>query len=64
VSTSTVDTWWAVKIWTENLIKVLTGFLPLTYVPPVIQNKTHVLNLKWLKTQVSIEYLTLKLILI
>jgi hypothetical protein len=59
VSTSTVDTWRNIKIWTENLTEVPNGFLPLIQVPPMIQNKTEVLNLKTRKTQVPIEYLTL-----
>jgi hypothetical protein len=57
MSTSAVDTWRAVKIWTENLTEVLNRFLPLTQVPLIIQMKTHVLNLKTLKTQVPIKYL-------
>jgi hypothetical protein len=59
VSTSTVDTWRDVKIRTENLTEVPNGFLPLIQVPPMIQNKTEVLNLKSRKTQVPIGYLTL-----
>jgi hypothetical protein len=59
VSTSAVDTWRDVKIQTENLTEVLNGFLPLIQVPPMIQNKTDVLNLKSRKTQVPIGYLTL-----
>jgi len=55
-----VDTWRAVKIWTENLTDVRNGFLPLIHVPPMIQNKTEVLNLKTRKTQVSMGYLALK----
>jgi hypothetical protein len=43
---------------TKNLTKVLTEFLPLTQIPPIIQNKTYVLNLKLLKIQVLIGYLT------
>jgi hypothetical protein len=39
-----------VKIWTENLTKIPTKFLPLTQVLPMIQNKIQLLNLKWLKT--------------
>jgi hypothetical protein len=35
-------------------------FLSLIQVPPMIQNKTEVLNLKSRKTQVPIGYLTLK----
>jgi hypothetical protein len=46
-----------VKIWTKNLIDVSNRFLPLIQVPPVIQNKIEVLNLKTLKTQVPIKYL-------
>jgi hypothetical protein len=59
VSTSAADTWRDVKIRTENLTEVPNGFLPLIQVPPMIQNKTEVLNLKSLKTQVPIGYLTL-----
>jgi hypothetical protein len=58
VSTSTVDTWRDVKIWTKNLTEIPNEFLPLIQVPPMIQNKTEVLNLKTCKTQVSIGYLT------
>jgi hypothetical protein len=43
----------------ENLTEVENGFLLLTQVPPMIQIKTQVLNLKTLKTQVPMEYLTL-----
>jgi hypothetical protein len=60
VSTSAVDTWRDVKIRMENLTEVPNGFLPLIQVPPMIQNKTKVLNLKSRKTQVPIGYLTLK----
>jgi len=60
VSTSAVDTWRDVKIQTENLTEVPNEFLPLIQVPPMIQNKTEVLNLKSRKTQVPIGYLTLK----
>jgi len=59
VSTSAVDTWRDVKIQTENLTEVPNEFLPLIHVPPMIQNKTEVLNLKSRKTQVPIGYLTL-----
>jgi hypothetical protein len=59
VSTSAVDTWRAVKIRTKNLTEVPNGFLPLIQVPPMIQNKTEILNLKSRKTQVPIGYLTL-----
>jgi hypothetical protein len=50
MSTSAVDTWRSVKIWTENLIEVPNEFLLLIQVPPMIQNKTEVLNLKTRKT--------------
>jgi len=60
VSTSAVDTWRAVKIRTENLTEVPNGFLPLIQVPPMIQNKTEVLNLKTRKTQVPMGYLSKK----
>jgi hypothetical protein len=59
VSTSAVDTWRPVKIRTENLTEVPNGFLPLIQVPPMIQNKTEVLNLKTRKTQVPMGYLSL-----
>jgi hypothetical protein len=59
VSTAEVDTWRDVKIQTENLTEVSNGFLPLIQVPPMIQNKTEVLNLKSCKTEVPIGYLTL-----
>jgi hypothetical protein len=59
VSTSAVDTWRDVKIQTENLTEVPNRFLLLIQVPPMIQNKTEVLNLKSRKTQVPIGYLTL-----
>jgi hypothetical protein len=58
VSTSAVDTWRDVKIRTENITEVPNEFLPLIKVPPMIQNKTEVLNLKSRKTQVPIGYLT------
>jgi hypothetical protein len=61
MSTSAVDTWRAVKIWTKNLIKVPNEFLSLIQIPSMIQNKTEVLNLKMLKIQVPIRYLTLKI---
>jgi hypothetical protein len=59
MSTSAVDMWQTVKIWTKNVIEVLNRFLPLTKASPMKQMKTQVLNLKRLKTQVSIGYLTL-----
>jgi hypothetical protein len=59
MSTLAVDTWRDVKIRTENLTEVPNEFLPLIQVPPMIQNKTGVLNLKSRKTQVPIGYLTL-----
>jgi hypothetical protein len=55
--------WRAVKIRTENLTEVPNGFLPLIQVPPMIPNKTEVLNLKTRKTQVPMGYLTQKYIL-
>jgi len=58
MSTSAVDTWRVVKIWTENLTEVPNGFLLLIQVSLMIQNKTEVLNLKTHKTQVLIGYLT------
>jgi hypothetical protein len=61
VSTSAVDTWRDVKSRTENLTEVPNVFLSLIQVPPMIQNKAEVLNLKSRKTQVPIGYLTLKL---
>jgi hypothetical protein len=55
MSTSAVDTWRVVKIWTENLTEVPNGFLLLIQVSLMIQNKTEVLNLKthlnWHKLQ-------------
>jgi hypothetical protein len=59
VSTSAVDTWRDVKNRTENLTEVPNVFLSLIQVPPMIQNKTEVLNLKSRKTQIPIGYLTL-----
>jgi hypothetical protein len=59
VSTSIVDTWQTVYFRTKNLTKVPNGFLPLTQVSLIIQMKTQVLNLKTLKTQVQMRYLTL-----
>jgi hypothetical protein len=44
----------------ENLIEVLKKFLPLIHVPPIIQNKIEILNLTALKTQIPINYLTLR----
>jgi len=58
VSTSAVDTWRDVKIRTKNLTEVPNEFLLLIQVPPMIQNKTEILNLKSRKTQVPIRYLT------
>jgi hypothetical protein len=43
-------TWPNVNFRTENLTEILNGFLPQTQVPPMIQIKTQVLNLKKLKT--------------
>jgi hypothetical protein len=54
VSTLTVDTWQTINFRTENLTEVLNEFLLLTQLPPMIQIKTQVLNLKMLKTQVPI----------
>jgi hypothetical protein len=59
VSTSTVDMWRAINIWTENVTEVPNGFLLLTQVPPMKQMKTQILNLKKLKTHIAIEYLIL-----
>jgi hypothetical protein len=44
----------------KNLTDVTNEFLPLIQVPPMIQNKTEVLNFKKLKTQVPMGYLTQK----
>jgi hypothetical protein len=44
----------------ENLIEVPNEFLLLIQVPLMIQNKTGILNLKTLKTQVPIDYLKKK----
>jgi hypothetical protein len=63
VSTSAVDRWRDIKIRTENLTEVPNGFLPLIQVPPMIQNKTEVLNLKSRKTHVPIGYLTLNFLI-
>jgi hypothetical protein len=52
MSTLAVNTWWAVKIWMENVTQVLNEFLPLT----------QILNLKKPKINVPIGYLTLKII--
>jgi hypothetical protein len=59
MSTSTVNTWRTVKIWTKNLTEVVNEFLPLTQIPPIMQIKTQILNLKTLTTQVPKKYLTL-----
>jgi hypothetical protein len=59
MSTSAVDTWQAIKIWTKNLTEVPNEFLLLIQVLPMIQNKTEVLNLKALKILVPIRYLTI-----
>jgi hypothetical protein len=58
MSTSVVDKWQGVKIWTKNLIEVPNAFLLLIQVPPIIQNKIDVLNLKTRKSQVPMDYLT------
>jgi hypothetical protein len=50
--------WQDVKIRTKNLTEVPNEFLLLIQVPPMIQNKTEILNLKSRKTQVPIRYLT------
>jgi hypothetical protein len=44
---------------TKNLTEVPKGFLPLIQVPLKIQMKTQILNLKTLKIQVPMRYLTL-----
>jgi hypothetical protein len=59
VSTSAVDTWQTINFRTENLIEIPNEFLSSTQIPRMIQMRTHVLNLKTLKTQVSMGYLTL-----
>jgi hypothetical protein len=64
VSNLAVNTRRDVNFRTENLIEILNGFLPLTQVPPMIQIKNQVLNLKMLKIQVPIGYLTLIIIII
>jgi hypothetical protein len=56
VSALTVDTWQHVNFMTKNLTEVPNEFLPLTQVPPMIQMKIQVLNLKTLKTQALIGY--------
>jgi uncharacterized protein (DUF362 family) len=53
-----IYTWQVVKIWTKNLTEVPIEFLPITQVPPMIQMKTQVLNLKTLKTHILMKYLT------
>jgi hypothetical protein len=63
VSTAEVDTWRNVKIQTENLTEIQNRFLTLIQVPPMIQNKTEVLNLKSRKTRVPIGYLTLNFLI-
>jgi uncharacterized protein (DUF362 family) len=60
MSTLAVDTWRTVNFLMKNLIEVPMWFLPLTLGTLIKQMKTHVLNLKKLKTHVLIEYLTLK----
>jgi len=50
--------WQTVNFRMENLIEVPNRFLPLTLVPLMIQMKTQALNLKTLKTQVPMRYLT------
>jgi hypothetical protein len=45
----------------KNLPEVPNEFLPLTQVSLIIQMKTQVLNLKTLKTQVQMRYLTLQI---
>jgi len=62
VSTSAVNMWHALNIWTENVTEVSNEFLPLTQVPPMKQMKIYVLNLKNHKSHVPIGSLTLKLI--
>jgi hypothetical protein len=49
MSTSEVDTWRTVQIWTKNLTEIPNEFLPLIQIPRMIQNKTKELNLKTLK---------------
>jgi hypothetical protein len=46
VSTSTVDTWQTVNFKTEKVSEVSNEFLPLILIPPLIEMKTLVLNLK------------------
>jgi hypothetical protein len=48
----------------KNLTEVSNDFLSLIQVSSIIQNKTKVLNLKTFKTQVSVRYLILAIILI
>jgi len=56
VSTSAVDTWWAVNIWTENVTDVPNEFLLIIQVPPMEQMKTQILNLKKSKTLFFFKY--------
>jgi hypothetical protein len=63
MSTSAVDTWRAIKIWTKNVTDVANEFLLLTQVLLMKQMKTQVLNLKKSKTQIPIKYLTQKIII-
>jgi hypothetical protein len=44
---------------TKSLTEIPNEFLPLTQVSPIIQMKTQVLNLKTLKTQIPMRYLTI-----
>jgi hypothetical protein len=60
VLTSAIDTWQTVNFRMENLIGVPNEFLLLTQVPPMIQIKTQVLNLKTFKTLVPMRYLTIE----
>lgn len=64
MSTSAVNMWWTVNIWTKNITNVLNRFLSLTQIPPMKQIKTKMLNLKKHKTQVPIEYLTIFFLLL
>jgi hypothetical protein len=48
-----------VNIWTENITEVSKWFLLLNSGPHMKQMKIQVLNLKKLKTQIPIKYLTI-----
>lgn len=53
-----VNRWQIINIWTENVIEV-PKCMTLNSGPPIKQMKVQILNLKKLKTQIPIGYLTL-----